>query len=122
MGVGYSKELVQWSSGQYLSADNQQDDLTIITTTNGFGYRADDYGSTISTANEPPLKSEIPLSLTGVIEQNTDIDLFRIRTTGSLKATLTPAVPQSRYPCRNLGCKRIGHLYEQSSRCPQRFV
>ena len=92
MGVGYSKELVQWSSGQYLSADNQQDDLTIITTTNGFGYRVDDYGSTISTANEPPLKSEIPLSLTGVIEQNTDIDLFRIRTTGSLKATLTPAV------------------------------
>lgn len=78
--------------GNTSAPDNQQDDLTIITTTNGFGYRVDDYGSTISTANEPPLKSEIPLSLTGVIEQNTDIDLFRIRTTGSLKATLTPAV------------------------------
>lgn len=42
MGVGYYQNLVQWSKGEYLSADNTEDDLAIITSQNGFGYRADD--------------------------------------------------------------------------------
>ena len=51
MGVGYYQELTQWSSGQYSGASNTQDDLAIITGNNGFGYRSDDYGSSLSTAS-----------------------------------------------------------------------
>src|SRR5262245_24620426 len=42
MGVGYFQELTQWSRGEYPGADNLQDDLAVITTQNGFGYRSDD--------------------------------------------------------------------------------
>ena len=51
MGVGYYKSLVQWSKGGYAGANQTQDDLAIITSNNGFGYRADDVGSTIATAS-----------------------------------------------------------------------
>ncbi|MEX2214475.1 MAG: M12 family metallo-peptidase, partial [Phycisphaeraceae bacterium] len=43
MGVGYYKELVQWSKGEYSGANQKQDDLAIITSQNGFGYRTDDH-------------------------------------------------------------------------------
>ncbi len=44
MGVGYYTTLTQWSRGEYASASNFEDDLEIITTQNGFGYRQDDFG------------------------------------------------------------------------------
>ncbi len=50
MGVGYYRELTQWSSGEYLNANNLEDDLNIITTQNGFGYRADDHGNADGSA------------------------------------------------------------------------
>lgn len=51
MGVGYYNNLSQWSRGEYADADRQEDDLAIITTQNGFGYRVDDYGDTNGTAS-----------------------------------------------------------------------
>jgi hypothetical protein len=53
MGVGYGKQVVQWSKGEYAGANNPEDDLAKIVSQNGFGYRPDDYGSTIATAYEP---------------------------------------------------------------------
>src|SRR5205814_507322 len=50
MGVGYYRELTQWSNGTYPGANNHEDDLAIISTQNGFGYRADDRGNNILTA------------------------------------------------------------------------
>ena len=48
MGVGYSKKLSQWSKGEYLSANQTQDDLTIITTKNNdVDYRNDDTGDVL---------------------------------------------------------------------------
>ncbi|QGQ28433.1 hypothetical protein F1729_07100 [Gimesia maris] len=77
MGVGYYQNLVQWSQGEYTDANNQEDDLSIITTQNGFSYRPDDYGSTISTA------SNITTGMaSGIIERNTDVDYFQFTTTG----------------------------------------
>ena len=77
MGVGYYQDLVQWSQGEYTDANNQEDDLSIITTQNGFSYRPDDYGSTISTA------SNITTGMaSGIIERNTDVDYFQFTTTG----------------------------------------
>ena len=42
--------LSQWDQGEYTDANNQEDDLSIITTRNGFGYRSDDHVSTTATA------------------------------------------------------------------------
>ena len=100
MGVGYDKALVQWSSGEYASANNSQDDLAIITTLNGFGYRPDDYGSSFDTASaiDPttgiviPGTTQFSFSGTGVIEQKNDIDVFVFSTQDVLKATVRPAL------------------------------
>ncbi|KAA0139974.1 hypothetical protein FYZ48_08595 [Gimesia chilikensis] len=77
MGVGYYQNLVQWSQGEYTDADNTEDDLSIITTQNGFGYRADDHASTIGFAS-----TITDGSASGIIERNTDVDYFEFSTTG----------------------------------------
>lgn len=87
MGVGYYQQLTQWSKGEYSGASNQEDDLAIITTQNGFGYRIDDAGSTALAANDLGLlgtnveNSElIDVSQFGIIERNTDQDWFEFAT------------------------------------------
>ncbi len=75
MGAPYFASLTQWNPGDYAGANQFEDDLQIITTQNGFGYRTDDYGSTIATAEEiQPTGNEILVH--GVIERNTDLDYF----------------------------------------------
>lgn len=95
MGVGYYRDLVVWSSGEYADANNQQDDLAIITgeqTTrwtpagNGFTYIADDYSDDLDTAHLLD-GSDVQ----GVIQQNTDIDIFTFFTTGSIDIDILPA-------------------------------
>ena len=72
MGVGYYQNVVQWSKGEYPSANNTQDDLAIIA---GYvGYRPDDHGNTLSTATALPVSSQ--LSATGLISSLTDVDVF----------------------------------------------
>ncbi|MFT5585488.1 MAG: serralysin [Cognaticolwellia sp.] len=68
--------LSQWSKGEYTLANNSgQDDLEIITTQNGFGYREDDHGETLSTATELQLGGLNQ----GVIERVEDVDAFLLR-------------------------------------------
>ena len=51
MGVGYYQNLAQWSKGEYLSANNTEDDLAIIVGNNNLvDYRVDDYAATFATA------------------------------------------------------------------------
>ncbi|GHT20661.1 hypothetical protein FACS189419_00130 [Planctomycetales bacterium] len=97
MGVGYYQSLTQWSNGDYGSngdydgATNTQDDLAFITNPsssfNNVGnysgvnydfvsYKADDYGNTFSTAVSLPLTNGV-FTLEGLIEQNTDVDMFK---------------------------------------------
>jgi serralysin len=85
MGVGYYQSLSQWSRGDYEGANNKEDDLSIITGNNGFGYRNDDYGDAPSAA-EPVVTATI----SGVIERNTDMDVFAFSTSGSIQATIKP--------------------------------
>ena len=77
MGVGYYQNLVQWSQGEYNDANNSEDDLSIITTQNGFGYRADDHANTIGFAT-----TIVNGSASGIVERNTDVDYFEFSTTG----------------------------------------
>lgn len=81
MGVGYYKLLVQWSKGEYLSANNSEDDLQRITTLNGFGYRADQVGDTIGSAT--PLNGSSGVrSASGILETTGDRDVFSFSTAG----------------------------------------
>ena len=81
MGVGYGQNLTQWSKGEYPNANNTQDDLAIITTNNGFTYRVDDRGNTIAAAS-PLAGSGTTFVGAGIIERNTDVDMFSFTTTG----------------------------------------
>ena len=62
----------QWSKGEYKNATNKEDDLAIITTQNGFGYRPDDHGSTSGSATA----ISFGVAAEGIIERTTDIDYF----------------------------------------------
>jgi len=95
MGGGFYKNLSQWSKGEYSGANNQEDDLAIITNaTNGFGYRNDDFGSSIATASNLNFSNSTTISTTGIIERNTDLDFFRFNlgTGGTATINIDPAV------------------------------
>ncbi len=78
MGAPFNTPTTQWSIGDYFGASNQQDDLMVITTVNGFGYRTDDYGNTRATATAIPVSSSNTIEAFGIIERNTDQDFFSI--------------------------------------------
>jgi len=88
MGVGYYKNLVQWSKGEYPDANNTQDDTAIISSY--LPYCADDHGNTTATATLLPAGALI--SASGIIERTTDVDVFRFATdTGVVTLSLTGA-------------------------------
>jgi len=82
MGVGYYKNLSQWSKGEYLSANQSQDDLAIIAANANVGYRADDAGATHATAALLEIFSGGAVDSEGDIETRTDVDAFRFTTNG----------------------------------------
>jgi hypothetical protein len=78
---GAEKNVTQWSKGEYPKANNQEDDLNIITTKNGFGYRIDDKGNTSQqAANLVFANGQVADS--GIIERTADADWFRFATSG----------------------------------------
>jgi hypothetical protein len=86
MGSGYYKNVTQWSQGEYNGANNTQDDLARISgSSNGAGYRADDFGNSAATAK---LLSGNSLNQFGIIETRTDSDWFRF-STGSGNVSLS---------------------------------
>jgi len=104
MGAPFIKadeNVTTWSQGDYIGANNQEDDLGLITGSvsnayvsgNGFTYRDDDYGNSLATAYT--LSGEAP-SCFGIIERNSDVDWFRFNT-----GTATTSVSLSiRNACR----------------------
>lgn len=76
MGVGYYQNLSQWSKGEYAFADQKQDDLAIITSRNGFGYRADDHGNGFGAATPLTVTNDTDVSAYGIISTSTDRDVF----------------------------------------------
>jgi hypothetical protein len=83
MGLGYYADRSVWSRGPTPESPTRlQDDLSILaSSTNGFGYAADDYGSTLTTASALPLAGT-SVSLQGLIGRNDDRDIFRFATGG----------------------------------------
>jgi PKD repeat protein len=94
MGVGYYQPLVQWSKGEYLGANNTQDDYAVAQS-NGLPLRPDDHGDTNATATVLVGTSSggvTTASSQGVIERPTDVDVFAFSAAaGPVNVTLTPA-------------------------------
>lgn len=89
MGVGYYKDVVHWSKGDYPYANNLQDDTAIIA--NVVGYRTDAHGDSI--VNATPLTGTA-ISASGIIERRADADLFAFSTgTGPVTFTAAPFAP-----------------------------
>ena len=93
MGVGYYKNTVQWSKGEYSDANNKEDDFVVIGS-NGGPLRKDDHGNGIAKATAlttSPAGSNITLSGKGVIEIRKDKDVFSFSAkAGSGTITVTP--------------------------------
>ena len=91
MGVGYYQDLVQWSKGEYSRANNTEDDLAIITGSNGFGYRTDDHGDTRTVATSLAVDGDNAVFDEGIIERNTDLDFFSFTTAaGTITLDIDP--------------------------------
>lgn len=92
MGVGYYKPLVQFSIGEYVDANNYEDDFVVMQSF-GLPLRPDDYGSSIYNAT--PFTSEASVhnnSADGVIEFSGDRDVFSVTSgAGPLIASVIPA-------------------------------
>lgn len=100
MGVGYYVNLVQWSKGEYLNANQFQDDLAIIVNPtdngwggpNGFGYRPDDAANTLAAAGligGTGANGVFTVNQKGVIERTTDVDWFKINAgTGTINLNI----------------------------------
>ncbi|MCC9019248.1 T9SS type A sorting domain-containing protein [Flavobacterium lipolyticum] len=92
MGAGYNRPITQWSKGEYNSANNNEDDVAIISSFGsppgfvGFGvaaYRADDYGNGPSSAFSLTLDNKGKITQKeGIIEKEGDNDFFAFTTTG----------------------------------------
>jgi hypothetical protein len=83
MGVGYDVPVVQWSKGEYANPSRTEDDLNIISSNaNGIGYRTDDYGGTTATASPLSLDSTGAVTMQGIIDRTSDVDVLSFTTTG----------------------------------------
>jgi hypothetical protein len=89
MGVGYYQSLVQWSKGEYTSANQTQDDLAVMTSSYGITYRTDDHSNTIVGAT-PMTVSGTTVTGKGIISTTTDVDYLSFQTAaGSVSFTIT---------------------------------
>ena len=113
MGNSYYKNMTGWYNGPTpYGCENTQDNLTIITTQNGFGYRADDY-------NDEPAENNFLLpassfSVSGIISTNVDKDAFKLvlANNENLHIDVTPFGLNSSNSGANLDVKVF--LYNQS--------
>ena len=77
MGNSYYKNMTGWNDGPTpYGCVNVQDNLSIITSTNGFTYRSDDFDEVLnSSTNE---LSNTSFTKDGIISTSTDKDAFRL--------------------------------------------
>jgi len=89
MGVGYSKDIVQWSKGDYTGANNTQDDLAVIATY--IPVIADEFGDSIAAAT---VVNGLSAEVGGIIATTADIDIIKINA-GRGNLVITPKVALS---------------------------
>lgn len=93
MGSGTAAEVSHWSQGEYVGANNTEDDIGIISSFH-FGFRPDDHGDNIESATQLEiLENKYNQVDLGVIEHRTDKDYFEFSTPGGVAfIEVNPAV------------------------------
>jgi hypothetical protein len=95
MGASFFPNVSHWSIGEYQYANNHEDDINIIGTLNGFKFRPDAHGNTISTAAPLAVRGDgsvVPTQNYGVITTRTDLDHFSFTTlAGNVNLIVSPA-------------------------------
>ena len=77
MGNSYYRNMTGWYNGKLpYGCTYAEDNLQIITSYNGFGYRPDDYGNNLNTSAYT--LSGLSFKQTGIISNSSDVDVFRI--------------------------------------------
>lgn len=77
MGNSYNRNMTGWYDGPTpYGCVNTQDNLSIITSANGFGYRTDDFTDSLNTGSY--LLSSSSFNMNGIISTATDRDVFRM--------------------------------------------
>lgn len=113
MGNGYYKNMTNWNNGPTpYGCTVVQDNLNIITTQNGFTYRADDYAETLNTGTYTLPTTNFNVS--GIISTNNDIDAFRfsLLKNSNFHLTAIPFNVSTNYSGANLDIKL--ELYNSS--------
>jgi len=93
MGVGYNKNLVQWSKGEYANANQKQDDYLVMQG-RGVPFDVDEHGNTIGNATA--LVGSVVNGLNeyraaGILQGPTDTDYVSfVANAGSFRADLQP--------------------------------
>jgi hypothetical protein len=92
MGNSYNRPVTQWSRGEYLGANNSQDDLAVLASK--IPYLPDETNNSIPTAKSMGLVTG-PLVARGTISNPSDFDYFSFYapTAGNATISLTPAPP-----------------------------
>ena len=89
MGTGYNRNVSQWSKGDYRMSNNSEDDLAIIAAR--IAYRPDDVGNDQVSAHDLSVGPTGLVYQAGVVEQNTDEDVFRFTaSSGTLDIAVSP--------------------------------
>ncbi len=92
MGVGYDRNLTQWSRGEYTGANQAQNDLNIIA--GKLPYRTDDHSNNKTNAGLATALqvSGMSVSGSGLISQTADVDVFRFEVgqASALSLTVSP--------------------------------
>jgi hypothetical protein len=127
MGTGYNRNVSQWCKGEYYLANNTQDDLAIIA--GKVTYRADDHGNIFTAATALVVQGGTNVTSTtpetdwgninpankGVIERNTDVDVFSFTTgSGAMTLTVRPWIMPSGSQTRGGNLDVITELFDQA--------
>lgn len=105
MGLLYHNNVTQWSKGEYLNANQTQDDVSILASK--LGYIGDDHresagqatallvepdGNILASSPELDPENLLPYNK-GIIDDQDDVDWFYldVETTGTVELTATPA-------------------------------
>lgn len=77
MGNSYYRNMSGWNNGPTpYGCSNVQDNLSIITSQNGFTYRTDDYADDFSTTSE--INNPLMINIPGIISTNMDKDVIKL--------------------------------------------
>jgi hypothetical protein len=82
MGIGYYQNFTLWNNGANpYGCTNYQNDLAVITSQNGFGFRTDDYAETFALAQPVTITANL-FTVAGIVEKNSDRDMFKFTLAG----------------------------------------